>query len=422
MASVFNFETLFGETLLTKNGTTEGTSSLLSGKVVGLYFSAHWCGPCRGFTPKLAESYSKIVGDGKNFEIVFVSSDQDEQAFLSYYRDMPWLALPFADRDRKGVLSAKYKVRGIPTLILIDPTGAILSSDGRSCIANDPLGAEFPWTPKPFEELIGIEFMSKNGQVTRDAIEGKVLGIYFSAHWCPPCRKFTPVLASVYNKLKAADKNFEVIYVPGDQSSEQFSEYFNEMPWLAIPFGDKRIDPLNSHFEVNGIPHFVIVGADGKVINKSARGNVMSDLEGSKFPWEPTPVQDIGQSTECMGYDINEKKSLIFFMEGVDDLEQDAITAAVEPIARRYADEGKESGDQEILFFTSKGQGGISKQLRALCGLPTEDATATMILVDIPDNGGYYVFNGEITESSILDFVSKQKNGEIASERKQLQG
>ena len=49
-----------------------------SGAVVGLYFSAHWCPPCRGFTPLLATCYAALKSAGKPFEIVFLSSDKDQ--------------------------------------------------------------------------------------------------------------------------------------------------------------------------------------------------------------------------------------------------------------------------------------------------------------------------------------------------------
>ena len=38
---------------------------------------------------------------------------------------MPWKALPYSDRDRKGALSKKFKVSGIPTLVILDPSGAV---------------------------------------------------------------------------------------------------------------------------------------------------------------------------------------------------------------------------------------------------------------------------------------------------------
>ena len=31
-----------------------------------------------------------------------------------------------------------------------------------------------------------------------------VLALYFSAHWCPPCRQFTPLLARAYSQAKQA--------------------------------------------------------------------------------------------------------------------------------------------------------------------------------------------------------------------------
>ena len=73
------------------------------GKVVGLYFSAHWCPPCRGFTPKLTEWYTKLTTGAlkDKLEIVFVSSDRDEESFDKYFAEMPWLALPYCERDLK---------------------------------------------------------------------------------------------------------------------------------------------------------------------------------------------------------------------------------------------------------------------------------------------------------------------------------
>merc|ERR1719189_1069843 len=48
---------------------------------------------------------------------------------------------------------------------------------------------------------------------TKDLCENEVIGIYFSAHWCPPCRGFTPVLAETYETLAKAGKKFEIVFV-----------------------------------------------------------------------------------------------------------------------------------------------------------------------------------------------------------------
>ena len=42
-----------------------------------------------------------------------------------------------------------------------------------------------------------------------DATGAPFLGLYFSAHWCPPCKAFTPKLVETYNKVKAAGKQLE---------------------------------------------------------------------------------------------------------------------------------------------------------------------------------------------------------------------
>ena len=47
-----------GLTLVKADGTKVGATEGLDGKaIVCLYFSAHWCPPCRAFTPVLKDFY-----------------------------------------------------------------------------------------------------------------------------------------------------------------------------------------------------------------------------------------------------------------------------------------------------------------------------------------------------------------------------
>jgi len=139
------FTALFGDTLLTKDGL-KPTEEVLSGcQAVGLYFSAHWCPPCRAFTPELAKHFTDHL-ESKGMKIVFVSSDRDDSSFQEYFNEMPWAALPFIKSDLKAALSTKYDVSGIPCFVILDPSGETITLDGRSCVSNDPTGENFPWT------------------------------------------------------------------------------------------------------------------------------------------------------------------------------------------------------------------------------------------------------------------------------------
>ncbi|UJR11340.1 hypothetical protein I4U23_015521 [Adineta vaga] len=118
----------------------------LKSKIIGLYFSAHWCPPCRNFTPKLVAFYQQYA-QAKNFEIIFLSSDSDEQSFYNYYHEMPWLRLDYREREKKQELEYKYGVNGIPMLVLLDgKSGNIISTDARQQLEfQDPHGENFPW-------------------------------------------------------------------------------------------------------------------------------------------------------------------------------------------------------------------------------------------------------------------------------------
>ncbi|XP_019174811.1 PREDICTED: probable nucleoredoxin 2 isoform X2 [Ipomoea nil] len=113
----------------------------LTGKTVGLYFSAKWCHPEQKFTPKLISVYQKIKQETENngggacggFEVVFVSSDRDHKTFDAYFGTMPWLALPFNDPTNKD-LTKYFDITEIPSLVILGPDGKTVTKLGRKLI------------------------------------------------------------------------------------------------------------------------------------------------------------------------------------------------------------------------------------------------------------------------------------------------
>jgi nucleoredoxin len=96
-------------------------------KLIGLYFSAHWCGPCRKFTPSLVDYYKKNAPAHPEFEILFVSNDKSAAAMEGYMREvqMPWPALSF-DKIAGNPALTKYAGSGIPCLVVVDETGKVV--------------------------------------------------------------------------------------------------------------------------------------------------------------------------------------------------------------------------------------------------------------------------------------------------------
>lgn len=111
------------------------------------------CPPCRRFTPILIDFYEKYSKE-KNFEIIFISSDEDEDSFNQYYKDMPWLKLNQNDQQNKDKLDELFQINSIPTLILVDPNSAqIICKDARKFIQNDDkTGEHFPWKQQHQED------------------------------------------------------------------------------------------------------------------------------------------------------------------------------------------------------------------------------------------------------------------------------
>ncbi len=122
---------LAGKLVAFRNGTFEvaDDSQFEKKKLIAFYFSAHWCAPCRRFTPQLVEYYNRVAPEHPEFEIVFVSSDRSRFNWETYIRDtrMPWLSITY---DQVAAVPGLKKAAGdsIPSLILVDDTGRLLAT------------------------------------------------------------------------------------------------------------------------------------------------------------------------------------------------------------------------------------------------------------------------------------------------------
>lgn len=136
---------MFGSKVYRQDKKPENVSDLKA-DIYGIYFSAHWCPPCRAFTPKLVEAYNEIRKSGGKFEILFVSSDRSKSAMFEYMEetDMPWLAVKHHGKEAEA-LSRKYGVRGIPTLVIIDAEGNLITKDGRDDVHRKGADAFAKW-------------------------------------------------------------------------------------------------------------------------------------------------------------------------------------------------------------------------------------------------------------------------------------
>jgi len=237
---------------------------------------------------------------------------------------------------------------------------------------------------------------------------GKAIGIYFSAHWCPPCRGFTPKLAEFYNAgLK--DK-MEIFFASSDRDQAAFDEYFKEMPWQALPYEKrKEKEELSDMFGVQGIPAFVVLNSDGTLITTDGRSQVMKDQKGEGLPegWLPQPFNDINDDPS----EVNEQTCIIAV--GSDE----AMCAAVKTVAEEhYTKAGKDVAQMEFRFFSAP-DGDVVTQIR---GMTKIGDGSTLLLLDIPDKGGFYVCETDAsTPEAVREFLSDYKAKKL--QRKQLE-
>ena len=117
------------------------------------------------------------------------------------------------------------------------------------------------------DQIVGATLKKQDADVACAGAFGdaKYVGIYFGAHWAPPCRLFTGQLKTFYETANAGGKQFEVVFVSIDGSEDAFKRNFAEMPWLAVNYNDEaQVNNIKQRYGVYGPPALLFFDAQGQ--------------------------------------------------------------------------------------------------------------------------------------------------------------
>ncbi|CBZ51079.1 conserved hypothetical protein [Neospora caninum Liverpool] len=111
----------------------------LDGKYIGLFFGAAWCPYCKTFMSSLVRFYNFLRPTGM-FEVVYVPLDRNMKEYRGFVQTMPWYALPL---QNYGHLLRKYKIKSLPSLVLVTPDDAVMTGDAVELVKDRNAGEKF---------------------------------------------------------------------------------------------------------------------------------------------------------------------------------------------------------------------------------------------------------------------------------------
>lgn len=166
-------ERVLGDTFSTPAYKPVRKSELQTLEFVLLFFGSNRNPPSKSISAKLQDFYRYINKDGRRLEVIYIGFEEDEQDWAEFFETMPWLGVPFQDKQRRFEMRSHFCPDGLfPKICVLNNRFEVVSSTGKQEFLHFRHGAYVFWwmrsQPPPAKK-------------TPKVSEGKIFRMYLEA-------------------------------------------------------------------------------------------------------------------------------------------------------------------------------------------------------------------------------------------------
>eukprot|EP00928_Gymnodinium_smaydae_P021181 TRINITY_DN18245_c0_g1_i1.p1 TRINITY_DN18245_c0_g1~~TRINITY_DN18245_c0_g1_i1.p1 ORF type:complete len:904 (+),score=165.72 TRINITY_DN18245_c0_g1_i1:474-3185(+) len=205
----------------------------------------------------------------------------------------PWCDL------RPAMLKTHFAVSRLPQLVILDPHGVVVTTDGVARARGGPGG--FPWMEPVVGNIWGPRAITTNwGRLEAlnlpdcddiPAGDHSVVGLVFGEPWCPDTRDLLRrvhylrecVMSAAGGEVSCA---FYFVHAEPVEKFDKFLSDWRSLPLVALPKGEQR-NWLLHMCNVEEMPSFCLVSPRNDWMVTDARDWVVRDPSGLYYPWVP---------------------------------------------------------------------------------------------------------------------------------------
>ena len=393
----------FGYTIMGNDGPA--STYHLRGKTVGVLIGSIESVDCQEFFTKLLAAYHRIRETiDSNFEVVYVSTDEDRELFDQFYGLMPWFGVPYDEEHMPNIqcLFELVKVRGDYQFVMLDVSEEI----SNPCATEEFLEDEnnYPWPPKSLDELMALTLQDKNGSVPFSSLDGKRIAFYFTDPTNPNCVDFDPAMTDVCTQLRTQNRPFEVILCTKEPVEKNHDNKVKALNCKTIGFQSPYYDRVRRAVDADYLPQVLIMDENRETVSPNAC-ELIKDNGMAAYPWDQSLCVDINVD----GTKLGKRVAVMVLLDNEGDAEWEQFKRTFVKELYLKSNQAFMSGERRVpyYYYCTKTSFTVGKIHEG-----THTVAPNMIITDLGNYRSFWIpNNNEISLSNIDTFIDEYSRG-----------